>query len=184
MIALRFIDEVGQLAPALVGAFVVAALLALGLTPLVRRFASAFDLVDRPDSRRVNTRPIPRGGGLAVAAAFLPVAIVVVLVVDRGSGGSVEFPGSVGPLQLGALLIGGLLAAAIGFLDDARQLRARWQLLGQLVVAFVAVALGVEVGGIANPLGPGTIRFDGILAAAFTVVWIVGMMQNSRSVFD
>ena len=178
MIALRFIDEVGQLAPALVAAFAVAALLALGLTPLIRRFASAFGLVDRPDPRRVNTRPIPRGGGLAVAAAFLPVAIVVVVVVDRGSGGSIEFPGSVGPPQLGALLIGGVLAALIGFLDDARQLRARWQLLGQLVVALVAVVLGVEVGGIANPLGPGTIRFDGILAAAFTVVWIVGMINS------
>ena len=175
---MRFVADVGSLLPAILAAFVAAAILALVLTPLVRRFSRRFGLVDRPDPRRVNLRPVPRGGGLAVAGAFLPVAILAVILVDRDDIGSIQIPSSVPPSALGALLIGGLVAAAIGFLDDVLQIRARWQLLGQLAVAFVAVALGVQVGGVANPFGPGSIQLDGIFAVGFTVVWVVGMINS------
>ena len=49
----------------------------------------------------------------------------------------------------------------------ALQIRARWQLAGQLVVALGAVALGVTVDSIANPVGPGQIAL-GAFALAFT----------------
>jgi UDP-GlcNAc:undecaprenyl-phosphate GlcNAc-1-phosphate transferase len=159
-------------------AFVSAALLALVLTPGVRRFSKAFGLVDRPDPRRVNLRPIPRGGGIAVAAAFLAVAIVAVILVDRRAIPALFIPVSVGPQELGALLIGGLAAAAIGFLDDVLQIRARWQLAGQLVVALGAVALGVTIDTIANPFGPGQIPLGNAFGVAFSVVWIVGMINS------
>jgi UDP-GlcNAc:undecaprenyl-phosphate GlcNAc-1-phosphate transferase len=175
---MKVIASVGTLVPALLVVFAASAVLALVLTPLVRRFSSRFGLVDRPDARRVNIRPIPRGGGIAVVAAFLPVAIVVVILVDRGSVGSIRIPLTVSSPALGALLIGGLLAAAIGFLDDALQIRARWQLVGQLVVALVAVSLGVVVDGLANPFGPGQIELDGVFAIAFTILWIVGMINS------
>jgi UDP-GlcNAc:undecaprenyl-phosphate GlcNAc-1-phosphate transferase len=175
---MSFIAGVGSIVPALVVAFASAALLALVLTPGVRRFSRAFGLVDRPDPRRVNVRPVPRGGGVAVTAAFLAVAIVVVIVVDRGAIGSVTIPASVHAEELGALLIGGLVAAAIGFLDDVLQIRARWQLLGQVAVALVAATVGVGVDFIANPFGPGTIQLVGPFSVAFTVVWIVGMINS------
>ncbi len=175
---MSFIQDVGAIAPALFVAFASAALLALVLTPAVRRFSRAFGLVDRPDPRRVNLRPIPRGGGIAVAAAFLTVAIVVVILVDRHDVPALFIPSTVGPQELGALLIGGLAAAAIGFLDDVLQIRARWQLAGQLVVALAAVALGVTVDTIANPVGPGQIRLGDAFAVAFSVVWIVGMINS------
>ena len=56
--------------PAL-AAFATAAILALLLTPIVRRYARRFDVLDQPEERRVNTSPVPRGGGIAVAAAFV-----------------------------------------------------------------------------------------------------------------
>jgi UDP-GlcNAc:undecaprenyl-phosphate/decaprenyl-phosphate GlcNAc-1-phosphate transferase len=174
---MRFIANVGAIVPALVVAFGAATLLALLLTPAVRRFASAFGLIDRPEARRVNVRPIPRAGGLAVFAAFMSVAIVVVVMADRRLVGPIVIPGSVEPRELGALLIGGLVAAAVGFLDDVLQIRARWQLVGQLAVALGAVVLGVTVDSIANPFGAGQIRLEA-LAGAFTVIWIVGMINS------
>ncbi len=174
---MRFIADVGAIVPALVAAFGSAALLALLLTPVVRRFARAFGLVDRPEARRVNVRPIPRGGGLAVAAAFLSVAVIVVIMADRRLVGPVVIPALVEPRELGALLIGGLVAGAVGFLDDVLQIRARWQLIGQLAVALGAVILGVTVDTIANPFGPGQIRLEA-MAGAFTVIWIVGMINS------
>jgi UDP-GlcNAc:undecaprenyl-phosphate GlcNAc-1-phosphate transferase len=175
---MSFIPGVGSIAPALVVAFAAAALLALVLTPAVRRFSKAFDLVDRPDPRRVNVRPVPRGGGLAVAGAFLPVAIVVVVLADRGAIGSVVMPSTVHPAELGAMLVGGLVAAAIGFIDDALQIRARWQLIGQVALALVAVACGVIVDAVANPVGPGLIQLGEVFAVAFSVLWIVGMINS------
>jgi UDP-GlcNAc:undecaprenyl-phosphate GlcNAc-1-phosphate transferase len=175
---MNFIPGVGDIVPTLVIAFAVAALLALVLTPAVRRFSRAFGLVDRPDARRVNLRPIPRGGGLAVVAAFMGVAIVVVVMADRRVIDSVIIPTTVLPTELGALLVGGLVAATIGFLDDVIQIRARWQLIGQLAVAVLAVALGVQIDSIANPIGPGTIVLRDVFAWAFTIVWIVGMINS------
>jgi UDP-GlcNAc:undecaprenyl-phosphate GlcNAc-1-phosphate transferase len=175
---MRFAPDAGDLLPAILVAFAAAALLALALTPVVREFARRFGLVDRPDPRRVNLRPVPRAGGLAVAGAFLPIAILIVILVDRDDIGAVDIPSTVEPSALGALLIGGLAATAIGFLDDVLQIRARWQLLGQLAVALLAIGLGVEVGSVANPLGPGSIQLDGVFAVGFTVVWIVGMINS------
>ncbi len=174
---MRFIADAGAIVPALVIAFGSATLLALFLTPPVRRFSRTFGLVDPPEARRVNVRPIPRGGGLAVAAAFLSVAVVIIIVADRRLLGPMVIPGTVEPTELGALLIGGLAAAAVGFLDDVLQIRARWQLIGQLAVALAAAVMGVTVESIANPLGPGEIRLEA-LAGVFTVVWIVGMINS------
>ncbi len=156
-------------------AFAGAALLALLLTPLARRLAHRFDALDHPDARRVNTRPVARGGGLAVAGAFLIVAVVV-LVFDATAG--LWIPSDrLKATDIVAVLGGGALAALLGLLDDWLDLRARWQMLGQVVLAALAVVLGIGVVGIANPFGPRQIPLDGGFGAAFTIFWIVGMMN-------
>ena len=172
--------DAGILVPAVV-AFLAAAALALVLTPLVRRLAHRVDAVDIPDERRVNTSPVPRGGGLAVGISFL-VVTAGLFVADATIG-------LWGPLdalvrsEILALLLGGTAAMLVGTLDDQFDLRARWQFGGQVLVALVPVALGIAVGAIANPFGPGAIRLEGIWGALFVVVWIVGM-TNSINFID
>ena len=173
---MRFIAEAGATVPAILAAFVAAALLALLLTPLVRRIAVRFDAVDRPGHRRVNTSPVPRGGGVAIAAAFIVVTLGLLALNDRLE--FVAIPFTVGLGELTALLLGGALAVAIGVVDDYLDLRARWQFLGQLVLAGLAIALGILVGFVANPFGPGTIPLDGPFAIGFTVLWIAGMINS------
>src|SRR5207247_1277386 len=87
-----------------------------------------------------------------------------------------------GPQLLG-LFGGAILAALIGVIDDALDLRARWQLIGQIAVAFVAVVSGISVGFIGNPFSPDNILLPVWLGVAFTVVWIVGM-TNSLNFID
>ncbi len=173
---MRFIPDLAQALPVVLVATIAAALISFGLTPFVRRLAHRLDVVDRPDHRRVNVSPIPRGGGLAVATAFLVSAVGVVLLNDRLE--LVAAPFTIEPSDLAALFVGGAVAATLGALDDYLQLRARWQLAGQLALAFGAVALGINVGFVNNPFGPGTIRFDGIVALVVTVLWIVGMINS------
>ena len=159
----------------LVAVFVAAAVLSLVLTPVVRRLARRFDVVDQPGARRVHASPIPRGGGLAVAAAFIAVAGVALLVVP---GQSMVDSATLSGKQIAALLLGGALAAILGTIDDWFDLRARWQLAGQLLLALCAVSLGITVPALANPFGPGVIELGGLFGIAFTFVWITGMINS------
>jgi UDP-GlcNAc:undecaprenyl-phosphate GlcNAc-1-phosphate transferase len=171
-----FVPSIGAALPALVVAFLAAAALSYALTPGVRRLAVRFGAIDRPSHRRVNTSPVPRGGGLAVAAAFLLVATT--LVALNAQLHFVALPTTLRNEQLLALLLGGAIAASLGAIDDYVDLRARWQLAFQLALAGFAVGLGVVIAAVNNPFGPGVIRLQPIFAIAFTILWIVGMINS------
>jgi UDP-GlcNAc:undecaprenyl-phosphate GlcNAc-1-phosphate transferase len=170
------IPTFGEVLPLLIVTFAAAMLIAVAVTPIVRRLMIRLDAIDTPDHRRVNEAPVPRGGGMAVAFAFLVVAIGLIVVND--SLDLVDVPFTVAPQAVSALLAGGALATAIGFLDDYFQLRARWQLLGQLAVSLLAVAAGITVTYLNNPFGEGTIPLEGVFATGFTILWIVGMINS------
>lgn len=173
---MTFIAGVGQVLGLIIAVFLAAAILALVLTPLVRRIVIRYEIVDRPEARRVNVIAVPRAGGVATSAAFLLVAGIFLVINDRAD--LVESSGALDAAHVTALLLGGAIAAALGAIDDLFDLRARWQLLGQLVLAGGAVALGIGIGFVANPFGPGIIQLSGPIAAGFTIFWIVGMMNS------
>jgi UDP-GlcNAc:undecaprenyl-phosphate GlcNAc-1-phosphate transferase len=189
--------------PLILLAFVAAAAAAWLLTPLAMRFAAATGAIDEPDSgRRVHSRPIPRAGGFAVVVAFVGVGIVAMLV-NGASRPSAPFPqlyvwggDVIRRDELIALLGGSALAAVFGFIDDRWQIRARWQLLFQILLAAFAVSLGMTITFVANPfdflggiLASPTITFHDLgdlawlAAAVVTGVWIVGMI-NSLNFID
>ncbi|MFV2064545.1 MAG: MraY family glycosyltransferase, partial [Chloroflexota bacterium] len=77
------------------------------------------------------------------------------------------------------------IAAALGFIDDRWQIRARWQLLLQIGMALFAIWLGVMITFVNNPLdfiggvfGNSTIAFAGVGPALVTALWIVGMINS------
>ena len=173
---MTLITGVGDAVGPIVVVFLLTALLALGLTPLVRRVVLRYEIVDRPDARRINTIPVPRGGGLAVCAAFLLVASLFLILNERAA--YLPLPISLEPSGVVALLLGGGVAAGLGAIDDLFDLRARTQLLGQVALAGGAVALGITIDFVANPLGPGQIRLSGPIAAGLTIFWVVGMINS------
>ncbi len=173
---MRLISSFGQVLPLLIGAFVAAALLALVITPLVARLAHRTGAVDQPNERRVNSSPIPRGGGIAVAASFLLVAGVLIIANERLE--LLPDPRAIDAPEFLALIGGGLVATLLGGLDDAFQLRARWQMLGQVALAALAVMAGVTITYLNNPVGPGLIYLSGMFGVGFTVLWIVGMINS------
>ena len=130
----------------------VRGLLALVLTPIVRWIVLRYEIVDQPEARRVNTVPVPRGGGLAVCpprSSWSPASCWRSTTWRR----SCRWPRSSRPRRWSALLLGGALAATLGAIDDLFDLRARWQLLGQIALATGTVAAGITIDFIANPLG-------------------------------
>ena len=159
----------------LVGLATLAAFtVALFLTPVVRRLAERWGMVDEPDGRRVNIEPVPRAGGLATMTSFVVVAALAVVV--NSALRLIPVPAELGSLGLLALLGGGIAAALLGLVDDYLQLRARWQLLGQLALAGWAIALGIGVDTLNTPFGT-TIHLEGVVEVLFTAFWIVGMIN-------
>lgn len=167
----------------IVGAFIASALVALLATPIIRRIVGSLEIIDHPDERRTHDGPLPRGGGIAVAIAF--VLVGGGLVVFGGALPGMPGRGSVSSTNLLGLFGGGILATLLGAIDDRYDLRARWQFLGQLVLAGIAVATAITVAFIGDPFGPGpgVIHFILPVGIAFTVVWIVGMI-NSLNFID
>jgi UDP-GlcNAc:undecaprenyl-phosphate GlcNAc-1-phosphate transferase len=172
----RFVAAAAGALPALILAFLAAAALALVLTPIVRKRAVLLGVVDRPNHRRVNVDPVPRGGGLATGAAFLIVGLILVFANDQfrivGSRTDLE------PGEMIALFAGCAAAVAIGAIDDWFDLRARWQLIGQLGLAAGAIVLGIGIVSVNNPFTGRLLLFAEPFVAGITLLWIVGMINS------
>lgn len=129
------------------------------VTPLARRAALRFGLLDRPNERSSHTRVTPRGGGLAVASA-LAVALVV-----AGTGG-----------EQGAVFLAGALAMALlGLWDDRFSLPVFPRLAAQAVVAALAAW---ALGGLDRlPLPPPFDFVLGPLGVSLAMLWIVAVVN-------
>ena len=123
--------------PNYIWAFLIAAVAALLLTPVVIRLAFRTGALDAPDARKVHKKPIPRIGGLAIYAAFM---VSMLLLLETA-----EIPEETAQGVIG-LFIGGSLIVALGLWDDYVSLPPKVKLFGQIVCAWAAVAFGVRVG--------------------------------------
>jgi UDP-N-acetylmuramyl pentapeptide phosphotransferase/UDP-N-acetylglucosamine-1-phosphate transferase len=151
-------------------AFAGALGLSLALTPVCRSLARKLGMIDRPDARRINRTPIPRGGGLAVFISFHVVLCLTVLAL--GQPISQRFSSQ---WQWSYLLASSLLVA-VGFIDDKWGMRAIVKLVGQIAVATILFVSGVRVGGV-------FFAFPPWLDYLATVFWIVGAV-NAFNLID
>ena len=161
---------------------VAAILTSLG-TQFMRKAALRFNIADHPNERRINMQPVPRAGGLSVAVVFTLVGGALILLAPQLQ----ISPGS-GTAQLtdqgaAALLGGTLTAGVIGFIDDRYDLRARWQILGQLLISLIPIAFGLRILFVSNPFGAGVLLFPDAVALGVTIFWTLGM-QNSMNFID
>jgi UDP-GlcNAc:undecaprenyl-phosphate GlcNAc-1-phosphate transferase len=148
--------------------FLTAAGIVLALTPVVvwlaPRIGGVDDKADRP--RVHGASPIPRIGGLAIVIAI--AAATAVFVKPEG-------------VYLG-ILLGTLMVAALGLVDDIRGINAGIKMLGIVVAALIPVAgfgLKWESGGL-----PLVGNFDlGWWAYPLTIFWIA-LLANLVNLID
>jgi UDP-GlcNAc:undecaprenyl-phosphate GlcNAc-1-phosphate transferase len=152
-------------------------------TLAMRAIARKYNIADHPSERRINTKPVPRAGGLAVAGAFALIgSLLIIFSVQLGlsaGSGSAELTSA----GAAALLLGTVIAGVIGLIDDRYDLRARWQIIGQFLIALIPIAFGLRIAFISNPLGAGDLLFPDAIALGVTIFWTLGM-QNSMNFID
>jgi len=150
---------------------VIALLIALAITPLVKKFANRIGAIDVPkDNTRMHTTPIPRLGGLAMFVAFL---LGVLLFSELNQ-------------QTIGILAGALVIVIIGAIDDTITLRWHVKLAAQIIAALIVVFSGVIIQTWSNPnvFSPSEyITLTGALSSLLTIIWIVGI-TNAVNLLD
>lgn len=135
-----------------------ALLLAIGSTPLVRRLALRYAVVDSPSGRKIHSAPVPLLGGAAIYISFV---LVLVFFGDR-------FYIS----QFVGIFVGATFMSLMGVIDDRWGLGSYVKLLGQLLAAGILVLSGVQIQ-----------IFGGWLDVAVTMLWVVGV-TNAMNLLD
>jgi len=153
------VDNLGDHLGVVWGALVAFGLVVL-LTPLVGHVARRLGVVDAPGGRRVNLRPVPSLGGVALFLGLLVPALAFLNVTRENRG----------------LLLGASVAVIVGILDDVRRLPWFAKLAGQLVAAAVPTVFGVWVDRFTFPL-LGVHTLPGWAGVPLTMLWIVAIMN-------
>jgi UDP-GlcNAc:undecaprenyl-phosphate GlcNAc-1-phosphate transferase len=148
------------------------AALALVLTPVVRRLAIRFGLVDHPDGRRkIHDRPIARIGGVVIAGAYTGAMLLLILLSRRVPALS-EVLHTVWSVLPAAIVI-----FAVGFADDVLGLRPWQKLAGEGVAAALAISAGVHMTSIAG------FSFHPVAGGVITFIWLIGC-ANAINLID
>lgn len=171
-------------------------LVSLLLTPLCARLAAALGMVDKPGARKIHSKVMPYGGGLAIWLTLSVVMLGCYAFVAFGGlpalGGWLD---SVPGLQtavklyrenwlgladpgvlwkLAGILGGATLIFVLGLIDDCRPLPAKLKLMAQIVAAVIVWAAGVRI----------TLFIDSAaVSLLLTVGWVV-IITNAFNLLD
>jgi UDP-GlcNAc:undecaprenyl-phosphate/decaprenyl-phosphate GlcNAc-1-phosphate transferase len=158
-------------------AFILSMLCGTLLTPLVRRLAHRYGVLDHAlSSRKIHGQPVPRLGGIAIVLAFFaPLAGLLIFHAGMSEMFLAEKNHVIG------LFAGGSLIALLGVYDDLRGAGATRKFAVQFGVAGLMYALGFRIEALANPFGEALPL--GWAALPFTLLWFVGVI-NAMNLID
>jgi len=140
-------------------AAVLALLFSFYLTPLFRKVALKFNIVDKPDGAlKTQKDAIPYLGGLAVYLSFM-MSLSIILDFNRSFLG---------------LLLGATLIVLLGIFDDLIELSPAFKLIGQCLAFWVLFRSGVRIELIDLPP---------LMAIGLSFVWLV-IVTNAFNIID
>ena len=149
------------------------------LTPLARKLALKFNILDTPSERKIHQSLIPRFGGIALFLSFCVTLTLLYLII------SFHFLTIGKPflfsfnevklfwLKTALYLIGATLIVFIGILDDIKNIDFRLKLLGQTLAAAIVILGGSEL----------SLTPWGFLNTLLSFLWIIGL-TNSFNLLD
>ena len=139
------------------------------ITPFIRKLAFVLGAVDNPNARRINKKPMPTIGGLAIFVAF-NIGEFVLLRKD--------FPTH----ELFSVLLASSVIILTGLIDDILELKPRQKMFGIFVASLVVYFLaGIKVRELSLPF-LGHIQL-GWWSFPLTIFWILAL-TNAVNLID
>ncbi len=157
-------------------AFVVATAAGPVVIGLYRKLGWIEDPAKQNLDKTTHDRPVPRGGGLVVAAGIAAVFVAFIPITPRIAG----------------VLLGAAILLISGTLDDRFDINPYVRYVLNLIAAGIVILSGVGISFVTNPFAPGVINLDtwqtsfllfgntytiSWIADAFALVWIVWNMN-------
>lgn len=147
--------------------FLMALIGSISLTPLVRRLAFRFGIIDQPGPRKMHLTPMPLLGGLAMYAGV----ILAVVLSFRGSA----------RLEVGGILAAATLLVIVGILDERRLLHHQVKLFVAMpMAAVILLASGIRLQLFSSLLAAPAAYY---LDTTLTLFWVVGI-TSAFSILD
>lgn len=114
------------------------------MVPVAKWIALKIDAVDYPGNRRVNTKPVPRCGGIALLAGMIAGALAYYIGV-RFFGWRLHNLYLIHDVNYVLLYVGVMTVFTLGLVDDIIQISAKTKFLGQIVACVLVASSGVTV---------------------------------------
>lgn len=171
--------------------FAVAFLFSFLLTPFIGFIAAKLNVLDLPANlrkptdrskkTRVKKKIVPRAGALAVIIPFLIIMLT--------TGGINK--------QIIAVLLGVVILAIVGILDDRYEINSKYQIIAQVLASLIVVTAGISIDSIQSPFDTSVnlrwlvLPFNlfanqysiALPADLITIVWMLIMMNAINWIF-
>jgi UDP-GlcNAc:undecaprenyl-phosphate GlcNAc-1-phosphate transferase len=156
-------------------AFMLSFMTSFVCVPMTIKLAKKVGAIDYPSERRVNVKPIPRIGGIAVIIGFL--VAVVFLITTMAIQGDLNLEEENMKMKLVGFLLGAIVLSSAALFDDIKNLKPWMKFLAQLVAAGIVVGFGVRIDSFNN------MEIPLWASIAITMFWIVGI-TNAINLID
>ncbi|MFH0947617.1 MAG: MraY family glycosyltransferase [Elusimicrobiota bacterium] len=168
-------------------AFAAALFVSFATTPIAKWLAEKFNVVDKPDDRKIHLRSIPRWGGISIYLGFITgIALLYffprfqTLIAFRHKvfvNNELESILSIDK-QLIGILIGGTIIFILGLFDDKKSVPPVVKFLVQIIVALSVISYGVNISGLKLPFFSNYLNFPLLISQIITIFWLVGFMNT------
>ena len=163
-------------------AFLLAFVTAFVITPHTMRLSKKVGAIDLPNDRRINKKPMPRLGGLAVISGFLVSTIYLLIMMSLENNLNL-FGTENYYLKLIGFLIGIILLGITCFIDDSKGIPWYVKLIVQIISAIIVAICGIRIENISLPFVENKIVIDQVFSYILTVGWIIGI-TNAINLID
>lgn len=157
-------------------AFLLAFITSFVTVPYTIKLAYKKGAIDIPNERKVNKKPIPRIGGIAVIVGFLVASLYLIVqgVVEKSLilNDSSQYGKKIVGFLIGIVIIG-----TVSYIDDIKNLKPWQKLIAQVIAAIIAYSFGIRI----DTINDATIQ--PILSFILTVGWVVGI-TNAINLID
>lgn len=154
--------------------FISAFIICVLAVPVVQELAYIFGVLDVPGTeRKIHAKPMPKMGGIAIYISFTIMVLAYIKFFHPSA--------AIIPVKFyEGIILGGLVLAVGGTLDDKFSLKPRYQIIFPVLACLILVASGIGVGitQISNPFGPPFSLNHGIFGVPLPAVLVFGFVMG------